>query len=207
MTSSGSEQHWPLGFSHAVARCFVRSYHQVTVTRPCRLPRHRAAILASNHTSSLDALIIHGICPRSVVWMMAKEYYDMKTLNWIYRMIQAIPVQRSGRDLRATRAALRALADGRVLGMFPEGKISPTGDLLPFQTGAAMMAIRTGVDVYPLYVEGTQRGKDMAAAVLQSQRARIAFGGPVEFDRSSSSREALEAATARIQAAVAALRL
>jgi 1-acyl-sn-glycerol-3-phosphate acyltransferase len=77
---------------------------------------------------------------------------------------------------------------------------------MPFQTGVAMMAIKTGVPVYPAFLDGTQRNKTMLGGFIWPNRATLSFGPPVEFNRSSTSRENLEDATDRIKAAVAALR-
>jgi 1-acyl-sn-glycerol-3-phosphate acyltransferase len=181
---------------------FTRLFHQVTIRRPSCLPRRGPAILVSNHVSGLDPLLIQSCCDRLVNFMMARVYYDLKGLNWVYRTVEAIPVERSGRDMAAMRGAIRALEQGNVLGVFPEGKISPTRELLPFQTGMALIAIRTGAPVYPVYVDGSQRGKEMVPAVLKPNRATLAFGPPVEFDRSSTSRPALEAATEKIRSAI-----
>jgi 1-acyl-sn-glycerol-3-phosphate acyltransferase len=101
---------------------------------------------------------------------------------------------------------MRALASGAVLGVFPEGRIETSRELLPFQTGVALMAIKTEVPVYPAYVDGTQRGREIAEAVLRPCKASVAFGPAVEFDRTSRSREALEAATQKIMKAVSDLR-
>ena len=68
------------------------------------------------------------------------------------------------------------------------------------------MAIKANVPVYPAYQDGTQRGQDMYAACLKRQRAAVAFGPPVQFDRTNTRKENLDAATAAITAAVAALR-
>lgn len=151
-------------------------------------------------------MLIQSACRRLIVWMMAREYYDIRSLTWLYKVVEAIPVERSGRDLSATRAALRALNHGHIVGIFPEGKIETDQNLLPFQTGVALMAIKTGVPVYPAYLDGTQRGKEMVPAVAHPNRAVIQFGDPVEFPRDSTSKEALEAATERIRDAVWALR-
>jgi len=186
---------------------FTRAYHRLAVETACPLPNRGPAILVCNHVSALDPLLVQSAVPhRLVIWMMAKEYYDIKPLGWVYRTVQAIPVARSGRDLAATRMALRALEDGRILGVFPEGKIETSRDLLPFQTGVALMAIKAGVEVYPAYLDGTQRGKEMVEAVLSPNRARLTFGPKVEFDRTSTSREALDVATEKIRQAVEGLR-
>jgi 1-acyl-sn-glycerol-3-phosphate acyltransferase len=192
--------------AQAANRLFCRTYHTVETRQPQQLPRSGAAILVCNHISALDPMLIQSACPRLIIWMMAKEYYDLPSLTWLYKVVQAIPVERSGRDLAATRAALRALNDGRIVGIFPEGKIESDENLLPFQTGVALMAIKTEVPVYPAYLDGTQRGREMVDAVAHPNRAAICFGPPVEFPRDSTSKEALELATGRIKEAVWSLR-
>jgi 1-acyl-sn-glycerol-3-phosphate acyltransferase len=185
---------------------FSRAYHRTDVLLPQRLPRQGPAILVCNHTSGLDPALIQSVCPRLIVWMMAREYYELKAMKWMYDLIEVIPVERSGRDTAATRAALRALGNGHILGIFPEGKIALSRELLPFQSGVAMLAIKTKVPVYPVFLDGTQRGQEIAPALMIPQEATLAFGDPVEFDRRSTSREVLEAATAKIREAVEALK-
>lgn len=151
-------------------------------------------------------MLIQSVCSRMIVWMMAKEYYDLKSLTWLYKLIEAIPVDRGGRDMAATRAALRALTNGRVLGVFPEGRIETDHELLPFQTGVAMMAMKTGVPVYPAYLDGTQRGKEMVEAIAKPNEVTVSFGPPITFARKHTSKETLEQATERIRQAVFELR-
>jgi 1-acyl-sn-glycerol-3-phosphate acyltransferase len=189
-----------------INRIYCRGYHSINVLTPCPLPRSGPAIVVCNHTSGLDPYLLQAVIPRIVTWMMAKEYYELRAIRWVFEMVQAIPVERSGRDLTATRSALRALADGRAVGIFPEGKIETGSTLLPFQTGVALLAIKTRAPVYPIYLEGSQRGMEMAPAFLIANRAALAFGPPVEFDRRSTSKQSLESATEAIQQAVESLR-
>jgi 1-acyl-sn-glycerol-3-phosphate acyltransferase len=188
--------------AQAANRLFCRTWHEVKTLAPPSLPAKGPAILVCNHISGLDPMLIQSCSRRLIVWMMAREYYEMKALRWLYEVVEAIPVDRGGRDLAATRAALRALGNGRILGIFPEGKIETGMDLLPFQTGVSLMAIKTGVPVFPAYLEGTQRGKEMLEAVLYPRSAVLRFGPPVEFSRESTAREALEQGTERIKQAV-----
>ena len=191
---------------HLADKLLARVWHHTVVRKRFPLPGNGPAILVCNHTSGLDPLLIQSVVPRVIVWMMAKEYYDIKPLTWVFKMIEAIPVDRFSRDAASVRSALRHLKDGRILGVFPEGRIEPTRELMPFQTGVALLAIRTGVAVYPAFLDGTQRNKSMLGGFLWPNRATLAFGPPVEFDRSSTSKENLEHATHRIKAAVEALR-
>jgi 1-acyl-sn-glycerol-3-phosphate acyltransferase len=210
VTSNGQtdeyEQRLAVRVAQAANRIFTRGYHQMEIFSPSRLPRKGPAILVCNHVSGLDPMLVQAGCGRMIVWMMAKEYYDLKSLKWFYEAIDAIPVARSGRDTAATRAALRALNNGRILGIFPEGRIETSLDLLPFQTGMAMMAIKTGVEVYPAYLDGTQRGKEMVPAIVSPNRVRLGFGPPLRFDGMRTSKPELEQATDRIKEAVLSLR-
>ena len=188
---------------------FARIYHRLTVITPPPLPAKGPAILVCNHTSGLDPLLIQSVCKRVIVWMMAREYYEIRPLKPFFQLLEAIPVDRASRDTGAMRSALRALQEGRILGIFPEGRISTVkGQLLPFQTGVAQMAIKLKIPVYPAFLNGTQYGvSDMVPAFTHRQEATLRFGPAVEFDRSSTSRESLEAATAKLQAAVNLLRI
>ena len=190
----------------AINRAFTRVFHRLEVFAPCRLPKSGPAIIICNHTSGLDPHLIQACCKRLITWMMAKEYYDLRGINVLLRELGVIPVTRSGRDMAAMRAAMRALENGQLLGIFPEGKIETSRELLPFQTGVALMAMKTGVRVYPAYLDGSQRNREMIAAFFKPHRARIIFGDEVKFDRSDQGREGLEAATAAMQGAVEKLR-
>jgi 1-acyl-sn-glycerol-3-phosphate acyltransferase len=184
---------------------YTRAFHRLEVLSPPRLPPTGPAILICNHTSGLDPFLIQSVVPRVVTWMMAKEFYDMPGMTWAFKAIGAIPVTRSGRDSAATRAAIRALHEGQVLGIFPEGRIERDRTLMPFQTGVALMAIKTTVPVYPAYLDGQQRNKEMLQAFLESNDATLAFGDPIEFDRTSTDKDALIEATRLIQSAVQSL--
>jgi 1-acyl-sn-glycerol-3-phosphate acyltransferase len=177
----------------------TRLYHHLTVLDPPCLPKAGPAILVCNHTSGLDPLLLQSCLNRLVIWLAAKEYYDVKSLAFVYRTIEAIPVERTGRDLAATRAALRTLQHGRILGIFPEGRIETSRELLPFQTGVALMAIKSGVAVYPAYLDGTQRGKEVGEAFVRPNHAVVSFGPPVQFNRAATRRDDLEAATEKIK--------
>ena len=193
-------------FFRAVNRLYCTTFQQLQVQTPCRLPRTGPAILVCNHMSGLDPLLLQAMSHRVIVWMMAKEYYEMGSIGWFFKMIEAIPVSRNGRDSSATRAALRALDAGKVLGIFPEGRIETDRNLMPFQTGVAMMAMKTGVPLYPAYLDGTPRGMEMLTAFRTAGRTHLRFGDMVKLEAQGGQRLSLEDATGRIQAAVEGLK-
>jgi 1-acyl-sn-glycerol-3-phosphate acyltransferase len=199
------EDQLPIRILLAADTIFARIYHSLTVISPCHLPAKGPAILVCNHISSIDPAFIQSVSrKRLITWMMAKEYLEIKSLGWLFNKVGVIPVERTGHDTGPLRAALRALKSGRLLGIFPEGKISETNGLLPFQVGAALMALKAGVPIYPAYLDGTQRNKGMLQAALFCNNAKIAFGPPIHL-QGGTSREELEAATASIRCAMQAL--
>src|SRR6266568_8614911 len=122
-TAMRDEERASIQFLHRLVNAYISGYHNVEVVSPCQLPAKGPAILVCNHVSSLDPMLLQWACSRLIVWMMAKEYYLPGT-RWLFDVIRVIPVERSRRDMVATRAAMRALEDGHVLGIFPEGRLA-----------------------------------------------------------------------------------
>jgi 1-acyl-sn-glycerol-3-phosphate acyltransferase len=199
-----AEERPSIKFLHRLVDLYVRGYHNVSVISPCQIPQSGPAILVCNHVSSLDPMLLQWACPRLITWMMAREYY-VPGVRWLFDVIRVIPVERSRRDVVASRAAIRALEDGQVLGIFPEGRLAEGKIIGPFQTGVATMALRSGVGVYPASVEGTMRDRGMLEPFLFPQRAKVAFGPRVQLMESGFSKEAIERATGKIREAVCEL--
>jgi 1-acyl-sn-glycerol-3-phosphate acyltransferase len=189
----------------AICRVLTNYFHHLDVLTPCPIPDKGGGILVCNHTSSLDPVPLQAACPRLITWMMAKEYAHFFGTQWFFRAIEPILVERSGRDMAATRAALRALKDGRIIGLFPEGRIETSRKLLEFQTGIALLAIKSRVPVYPAFLDGSQRCKGMLEALLVPNQMTLAFGPALHLEDDGDGREGLERATAKIRAAIEAL--
>jgi 1-acyl-sn-glycerol-3-phosphate acyltransferase len=195
---------------HGVNTLLARVYHNLKILHPSMLPHNGPAIVVCNHISPLDPTLIQSACRyRLITWMMAKEYMDLPVLGSAFRLLGVIPVDRGSRETGPLRTALRQLKEGRIIGIFPEGKIPDTadGNMLDFQPGVALMAIKANVPVYPAYLDGTQRNKQMVRAMLQRSSSVISFGPEVIFDRKDTSKESIDAATAKINSAVQLLRI
>lgn len=182
------EDELALGWLRLAAVLYARVYHHVELESPCPLPRNGPGILISNHLSGLDPVLIQAVCPRLIVWMMAAEYRAIKPLHPIFAATRTIYVNRTGHDLTATRQALRVLRAGMILGIFPEGKIATGAGLLPFHPGAAAIALRAGVPIYPLRMEGTTRYQEMPGVFLRRQKIRMKFAPPVRLSPNDSPR-------------------
>ena len=154
-------------------RLFLKYYHRYQYS-PVVLPRQGAALLAGNHVSGLDPLLLIAACRRPVRFMIAREEYERFGLRWFFRAGGCIPVERSGKPERAFRDALAALKKGEVVGIFPEGAIHlSTHPPRHLKRGVAVLAELSGAPVYPVQVSGIAGEGHVILAVIKRSRARL----------------------------------
>lgn len=110
------------------------------------------AIFVSNHRSLLDPIMIALVSPRIVHFMAKMELFKHPITNLILRAFFAFPVNRKTADRASLKNAMKVLEEGKVFGIFAEGKRSVTEDLDEFEKGAAFLAIRAGAPVVPIYI-------------------------------------------------------
>ncbi len=161
-------------------RLFCRRFHRFRF-EPVPLGRHGPALLASNHVSGLDPLLLAAACRRPVRFVIAEEQYRRFGLTWFFRAIGCIPVDREARPARAFRQALKALRDGEVVALFPHGRIhldsDPPRRLKP---GVARMAQLSRAPVYPVRLDGIRGQGRLVFAVFMRSRARLSSFAPLD---------------------------
>jgi 1-acyl-sn-glycerol-3-phosphate acyltransferase len=198
-----------------INRAYCTCMHRLITLNDAPLPEHGPAILVANHTSGVDNLVLQSGCRRVLGFMVAQEFYDSWLVGPFCRLLRCIPVRRDGRDLSATREALRALHDGLVLPIFPEGRITPESGRVfgPGRPGAAFLTIRAKVPVIPAYIRGTPPTNNVWRGLITPSRARVIYGPPIDFsdlltpeDDRRAERERLDAITQRLMDAIKALR-
>jgi 1-acyl-sn-glycerol-3-phosphate acyltransferase len=144
--------------ARTIARCFTRVRVEGDFDA---IPREGPLILASNHISNADAVIIGAwLTPRlgrRIHWLGKREMFDWPVVGWMARNGGVVPVDRATADVEAFRVAQRVLAAGHVLMVFPEGTRSPTGELQKPKDGLAMLALRTNATIVPIGVSNTDR--------------------------------------------------
>lgn len=121
------------------------------------LPREGPVIVAANHISNWDPIAVASALSRPVHFMAKEELFEHQVLSRLLTAINAFPVKRGSPDRKAIRNALSVLAQGEVLGIFPEGSRSKTGELAKPYPGIAMLALKARVPVIPVACIGTDR--------------------------------------------------
>jgi len=173
------------------------------------LPRNQGAVIVSNHRGPVDPAFIQITLDRVVHWMVAGEYFEVAVLRWFFRLAEMFPVNRRGIDTAATRRAIRICREGGLVGMFPEGRLNTTGQLLlPGRPGAALIALKARVPVVPYYLSGTPRAEPAWKCLFTPARARAKLGRPIdlsEFYGREDDRQVLEEVTRRMLREIARL--
>ena len=154
-------------------RLFCYRYHRLNVLG-LRIPKQGPFILASNHISGLDPLLILASSRRPIRFLIAREQYERFGLNWLFRAVKCIPVDREKRPERALRAAIRSLQEGHVVAIFPHGKIhTPDDPPISIKPGVALLAQLSGVDILPMRISGVRGVGHVVRGVALRSSAQI----------------------------------
>lgn len=157
------------------------------------LPRQGPVLLASNHLADIDPPVVQIACPRPIHFMAKSELFQIRFLGPLIQRLGAFPVRRGEPDRSALRHALRLLEQGECVGLFPEGELSQTGELLPLKPGFALLARQSGAPVVCIRVDGTQRVMPYGSVIPRPafQRVRVRFHPPRVFEGRASVEEVL----------------
>ncbi|OIQ60702.1 1-acyl-sn-glycerol-3-phosphate acyltransferase [Moorella thermoacetica] len=164
-------------FAKFVCYLFLRFICRWEVRGRENIPAGGPVVIVANHISYLDPVVVGVAFPRMVRFMAKEELFHIPLFKYIIRGLQAFPVRRGESDRAALKTALQILRQGQVLGIFPEGTRSPDGRLLPFQAGAAVLALKTGATLLPVAIKDTNR-------VFRGGHIRITFGRPLKITTS-----------------------
>ncbi len=144
------------------------------------IPAEGPVIVAGNHASYIDPAILGSTFPRPVHFLINAKVWRKRGMNWFFRGMRSIPVDRDGRPTRAAiQTALHRLKQGRVVGIFPEGGRMEGGSLEEALAGVALLARRSGAQVVPAGLAGTGESMPRAKALPEPVPIRVCFGAPL----------------------------
>ena len=172
------------------------------------VPAAGPVLLVSNHLSVLDPPIVGGASDRELTFLAKAELFDIPLFGPFIRALNAHPLRRGGADAAALREALRTLAEGRALLIFPEGTRGSEGELREAKTGAGMLAVLSGAPVVPVYITGSGEAWPRGRRLPRRGRVTVTFGSPLTFsDAGGGTRKERYAEASRVMmSAIAALR-
>ncbi len=151
---------------------FCRHVHHFR-HEPIPLPEQGGALLASNHISGLDPFLLIAASPRPLRFLIAREEYERFGLQWLFRRAHCIPVDRERQPERALREALRALAAGEVVAIFPQGEIQVASQQRKLKGGVVRLAHKSACPVYPVRVADVRGAGHTVRAVFYPSQATL----------------------------------
>ena len=141
-----------------LAWLLVHAVYRLRIEGLERIPDRGAAIIVCNHVSFVDAVVIAGACPRPIRFVMDHAIFKVPVFSFIFRTMRAIPIapEKVDRDLkeRAFAEVASALRAGEIVGIFPEGKITDSGEINPFRPGIARILEDSPAPVIPMALRG-----------------------------------------------------
>ena len=169
----------------AVLTPILRFLFRVRVEGDENVPTHGPAILASNHLSFSDSILLPLMLRRRVTFVAKAEYFESWKTAWFFRAVGMIPLKRGGGSAseRALAAAREVLDNGGVLGIYPEGTRSPDGRLHKGHTGVARLALDNRVPVVAVAMIGTREVQPIGRVWPRLFRpVTVRFAPPMRFD-------------------------
>ncbi|HUR41409.1 MAG TPA: 1-acyl-sn-glycerol-3-phosphate acyltransferase, partial [Verrucomicrobiae bacterium] len=156
----------------------VNTLYRMRVEGLDKIPDEGPCIVACNHVSFIDALIVGGTIRRPVRFVMYYKIFQIPVLSWIFRTARAIPIAGAKEDEALMNRAFdeieKALKAGEVVGIFPEGSLTPDGTLQPFRPGIEKILARSPVPVVPVALRNLWRSMWSRRWLrLRMQRARL----------------------------------
>ncbi len=166
-----------------------------TVFRPWvsgveNIPRTGGLILASNHLSFIDSVFLPLVIDRRIFFLAKSDYFTGRGLKGFitkafFNGTGMLPIDRSGGKASeaSLNTGLKVLAQGEVLGIYPEGTRSPDGKMYRGRTGVARMILEGHVPVVPVAMIDTEKVMPIGTKIPKVRRIGIVFGEPLDFSR------------------------
>lgn len=141
-----------------VAWLLIHSFYRLRQSGIGNIPEEGPAVLICNHVSFVDPLVIAAASRRPIRFVMDHRIHRMPLIGFVFRHMRAIPIAPAREDAAMMEAAFeevaQALAAGELVAIFPEGRITDTGELYPFRPGVQRIVGRTPVPVIPMALQG-----------------------------------------------------
>lgn len=176
-------------YSICTASSFLASkiLFPIKVSGKCNIPRRGGFILASNHLSFLDPVVLAVACPRRLNFMARYDLFSNPLFSWLIRSVGAFPVRRNSADRQALKEAMRRVKNGGALLLFPEGsRRSAQEQSHDVEAGIGFLASKLNVPVIPALIKGTDKAMPKGAKFIKPEKVHVYFGKEICVERGMS---------------------
>ena len=178
----------------------VRAIYRIEVVGADRLPATGPTVIAPNHESVLDPIILGAAISRELRFVAKAELWRSRLLAWMLDGLGAIPIERGHSDYLAAARVLQALEAGQAVVIFPQGAVR---GYRAWKQGAAHAALLTGAPLVPVRLIGTAQA--LSRGKIGFPRLRVIIGEPIEVARAPEEPASAAELTERLRGAVESL--
>lgn len=161
-------------FARFVTKLGMMFWYQLIYLNTPELP-DKGFILACNHVAQVDPMLLAYRIQRPIHFMAKKELFQNKLLSWLFKHLNAFAVDRGAGDTEALQYAVDLIEQNKIMGIFPEGTRSKTGEMLRPKSGMALVAFRTKSDILPAAIYFSKGRKFRS-------RVYICYGEMIPFE-------------------------
>ena len=183
-------------FGQKACGTVLRTLYKPKIIGAENIPETGSVLLCCNHIHNFDPPLLGSFIDRKIHYMAKAELFNIPLLKTVLPKVGAFPVKRGMSDKQAMRMALSILKEGNVLGLFPEGTRSKTGELGKGLTGAGFFALRTDAVVIPSAIIGPYK---------TFHPLKVVYGAPLDFTEMRADKKSAEEATAYIMDGIRSL--
>ncbi|MBQ9629158.1 MAG: 1-acyl-sn-glycerol-3-phosphate acyltransferase [Synergistaceae bacterium] len=164
-------------------KLFLKIYNRCSSKWLEKLPDNEKMIVACNHTSNMDPVIVGCFFPRRLRYLAKEELFTFWPFAVCIKALGAIPVSRSSNSSAAgaLRAFMKLYEEGNDVLIFPEGGRSLDGKLQPLEAGVALIAAREHAPILPVFINGSFKAMPPGSAFIKPSKIKITFGKPLRF--------------------------
>lgn len=166
-------------FLQVVVYVVAKLVFRLRVTGRAHVPDFGGVIVAANHASYLDIPILGCVLKRRAVFLAKSELFRNPILGRIFRFLGGIPIRRGDFDRKALTEVVDRLRRGQLVVFYPEGTRSPDGRLQRFKPGIGLAAVRAGVPIVPVYIDGTGGILPKQSRSIRIRPISIHFARPI----------------------------
>ncbi|WP_313798472.1 lysophospholipid acyltransferase family protein [Cytobacillus sp.] len=183
-------------FAKSVVYGILKPIYRFEVIGREHFPKEGGVLLCSNHIHNFDPPVVGINAPRPVHFMAKEELFSVPVLGKLVPHLNAFPVKRGMSDREALRKGLAVLKDGHVLGLFPEGTRSKTGELKKGLAGAGFFALRTDAAIVPCAIIGPYKA---------FKKLKVVYGKPIDMENLRERKASAEETTELIMGEISKL--
>lgn len=165
---------------------FCRLYCPIKLEGLKNIPKTGGVILAGNHRSNADGVLVQLVCLKPISFFLYEYYYYFPVAHWFFRFVRCIPVYEDRDNMGGLQEGVQALLRGQVVGIFPEAGRTRTAEIRRFRLGVAFLARESQCSVVPIYLGGTDKCLPFGAYLPRRARMIIRFGKSLTIEPSES---------------------